>query len=94
MPRSQRSEQFDSSEVCIVHTVQRCVRRAFLAGLDQATGKDYSFRKEWIRRRMEALASVFGSYASCHPPSIDRDGKLRVGSYASCHPPSIDSKSD
>ena len=59
MPRSQRSEQFDSSEVCIVHTVQRCVRRAFLAGLDQATGKDYSFRKEWIRRRMEALASVF-----------------------------------
>ena len=36
MPRSQRSEQFDSGEVCIVHTVQRCVRRAFLAGLDQA----------------------------------------------------------
>jgi hypothetical protein len=24
------------------------------------TGKDFSFRKEWIRRRMEALASVFG----------------------------------
>ena len=48
MPRSQRSEQFDSGEVCIVHTIQRCVRRAFLAGVDQATGKDYSFRKEWI----------------------------------------------
>ncbi|MEM9366900.1 MAG: hypothetical protein AAGD07_12975 [Planctomycetota bacterium] len=27
--------------------------------MDRETGKDYSFRKEWIRRRMEALASVF-----------------------------------
>jgi REP element-mobilizing transposase RayT len=60
MPRPKRCEQFDSAEVCVVHAVQRCVRRAFLAGVDTASGKDYSFRKEWIRRRMEALASVFG----------------------------------
>ena len=60
MARAIRSEQFDPKAVNIVHTIQRCVRRAFLAGIDQATGKDYSFRKEWIRRRMEALASVFG----------------------------------
>ncbi|MEL6110986.1 MAG: hypothetical protein AAFU85_33685, partial [Planctomycetota bacterium] len=33
---------------------------AFLAGVDYVTGKDYGFRREWIRRRMEALASVFG----------------------------------
>jgi REP element-mobilizing transposase RayT len=59
MPRPKRHEQFDPNEVCVVHIVQRCVRRAFLAGVDRATGKDYSFRKEWIRRRMEALASVF-----------------------------------
>ena len=59
MPRPQRCEQFDTAEICIVHVVQRCVRRAFLAGVDQETGQDYSFRKEWIRRRMEALASVF-----------------------------------
>jgi hypothetical protein len=59
MPRPIRTEQFDASEVCIVHVVQRCVRRAFLAGVDAVTGKDYSFRREWIRRRMEALASVF-----------------------------------
>ena len=59
MPRPQRAEQFDSAEVCIVHVVQRCVRRDFLAGVDAATGKDYSFRREWIRRRMETLASVF-----------------------------------
>lgn len=59
MPRPQRAEQFDPAEVCVVHVVQRCVRRAFLAGVDHASGRDYSFRKEWIRRRMEALASVF-----------------------------------
>ncbi len=32
----------------------------FLAGLNHSTGKDYSFRREWIRRRIESLASVFG----------------------------------
>ena len=60
MPRPTRSEQFHSSEIGIVHSVQRCVRRAFLAGVDDKTGKDFSFRREWIRRRMESLASVFG----------------------------------
>jgi len=59
MPRPKREEQFAPNEVCIVHAVQRCVRRAFLAGVDPASGIDYSFRKEWIRRRLEALASVF-----------------------------------
>ncbi|MCC9603925.1 hypothetical protein LOC67_25515 [Stieleria sp. JC731] len=59
MPRPQRCEQFQTSEVCVVHVVQRCVRRAWLAGIDPISGLDYSFRKEWIRRRMEALASVF-----------------------------------
>jgi len=61
MPRPARAEQFDPAEVCIVHAIQRCVRRAFLAGVDHATGNDYSHRKEWIRRRMEALASVFAA---------------------------------
>ena len=60
MPRPKRAEQFETNEVCIVHVVQRCVRRAFLAGVDRFSGRDYSHRKEWIRRRMEALASVFG----------------------------------
>ncbi|MCG8653482.1 MAG: hypothetical protein MI861_26830 [Pirellulales bacterium] len=60
MGRALRSEQFSADEVSIVHAVQRCVRRAFLAGVDSTTGKDYGFRREWIRRRMEALASVFG----------------------------------
>jgi hypothetical protein len=60
MGRVLRAEQFDVNELSIVHAVQRCVRRAFLAGKDPLTGTDYGFRREWIRRRMEALASVFG----------------------------------
>ncbi|HMP80780.1 MAG TPA: hypothetical protein PKD54_15100 [Pirellulaceae bacterium] len=60
MGRPKRSEQFVPTEVGIVHVTQRCVRRAFLAGVDEKTGQDFSFRREWIRRRLEALASVFG----------------------------------
>ena len=59
MGRSLRAEQFSPDDISIVHCIQRCVRRAFLAGVDQQSGKDYGFRREWIRRRMEALASVF-----------------------------------
>ena len=60
MSRPTRDRQFDPAEVCVVHAVQRCVRRAFLAGVDPTSGKDFSSRKEWIRRRLESLASVFG----------------------------------
>jgi len=60
MGRSPRAQQFQALEIGIVHTVQRCVRRAYLAGVDCHTGRDYSFRQEWIQRRLEALASVFG----------------------------------
>ena len=59
MVRPKRSEQFRHDEIAIVHCVQRCVRRAFLAGDDDVSGIDYSYRREWIRRRFEALASVF-----------------------------------
>ncbi len=60
MPRTPRAEQFDPNQVCIVHLIQRCVRRSYLTGFDEASGKDYSHRREWIRSRMERLASVFG----------------------------------
>ena len=60
MGRALRVEQFAVDEISIVHAVQRCVRRAFLAGVDRETGKDFGYRREWIRRRLEALASVFG----------------------------------
>ncbi len=60
MPRPKRCEIFSPLEVSILHVVQRCVRRAYLSGFDDVTGKDFSYRKEWIRQRIEKLASVFG----------------------------------
>jgi len=59
MGRATRVEEFSASEIGVLHVVQRCVRRAWLAGIDDKTGQDYSHRREWIRRRLESLASVF-----------------------------------
>ena len=41
------------------HVVTRCVRRAFLCGVDDYTGRSYEHRKKWVRERLEALASGF-----------------------------------
>jgi REP element-mobilizing transposase RayT len=60
MPRPLRSEIYNPLEISILHVVQRCVRRAYLSGVDSVSGKDFSYRKEWIRQRIEKLASVFG----------------------------------
>ncbi|XZE33572.1 transposase [Pirellulaceae bacterium SH501] len=60
MPSTPRCEQFVPDEICLVHCTHRCVRRAWLTGIDELTGKDYTHRREWIRQRLESLASVFG----------------------------------
>ena len=60
MARPKRESVFRHDEVGIAHCIQRCVRRAFLAGKDAASGKNYEHRREWIRHRMELLASAFG----------------------------------
>jgi hypothetical protein len=61
MGRPRRSEPSNPDEVCIAHTVQRCTRRAFLAGVDRLTGRSFPYRREWIRWRLESLASTFGT---------------------------------
>ena len=60
MPRPLRSAIYRPQEIAILHCTQRCVRRAYLSGVDAVTGADYSYRKEWIQERIEKLASVFG----------------------------------
>ncbi|TWU60360.1 hypothetical protein Poly51_06350 [Rubripirellula tenax] len=59
MPRLARGEVIDPAEIQVVHCIQRCVRRAFLCGDDPVTGQSFEHRREWIRQRMEYLASVF-----------------------------------
>ena len=41
------------------HIVSRCVRRSFLCGVDNASGKSYEHRRQWIVDRIRLLSSLF-----------------------------------
>jgi REP element-mobilizing transposase RayT len=41
------------------HVIARCVRRAWLWGVDEYAGRDYSHRKEWVIARLQYLSTVF-----------------------------------
>ena len=51
MPACARGQIVVEDQVGVYHCIARCVRRAFLCGVDPYTGKDYSHRKEWILDR-------------------------------------------
>ena len=41
------------------HVIARCVRRAWLWGVDEYAGRDYSHRKQWVLERLNQLCGVF-----------------------------------
>ena len=59
MPAKKRAQIIDQRQVGAYHCYSRCVRRAFLAGVDWQTGQDFTYRRDWVRERLEALASIF-----------------------------------
>lgn len=54
-----RENQISLQDTPYYHCVSRCVRRAFLCGIDHYTNQSYEHRRSWIEKRLLILASVF-----------------------------------
>ncbi len=54
-----RGQLVSNEEPGFYHCVSRCVRRAFLCGVDHMTGKSFEHRRQWIEDRILQLAESF-----------------------------------
>ena len=54
-----RSHIVADGEPGFFHVVSRCVRRAFLCGQDNVTGRSFEHRRHWIEARILELAECF-----------------------------------
>jgi REP element-mobilizing transposase RayT len=48
------------------HCVQRCVRRAFLCGIDHYSGRCFEHRKAWVEARIHLVAECFAISVHAH----------------------------
>jgi hypothetical protein len=54
-----RSTYVKDGKEGVYHCFTRCVRRAFLCGIDLVTQRDYSHRRTWLVDRLRYLAGIF-----------------------------------
>ena len=59
MAANARRKLLGRARKAVFHCTARCVRRAFLCGLDPTSGEDYSHRRDWIVNREQQLAQLF-----------------------------------
>ena len=60
MVASARRKLLGRARKAVFHCTARCVRRAFLCGLDPTSGEDYSHRRDWIVNRHDRLLHKSG----------------------------------
>ena len=54
-----RSSLISLSDTPYYHCISRCVRRAFLCGEDQYSGKSFAHRRQWMIDRIRQLSDIF-----------------------------------
>jgi REP element-mobilizing transposase RayT len=54
-----RKELISLADTPYYHITSRCVRRAFLCGVDHYSGQSYEHRRQWVVDRIRLLASLF-----------------------------------
>lgn len=58
MPKP-RCNQVSLEATSYYHCVSRCVRRAFLCGIDDFTGKNYEYRRQLLENKILELGNIF-----------------------------------
>ncbi len=54
-----RETQISVADTPYYHCMARCVRRAYLCGEDKFSGKDFSYRRGWIKDKLMILSGIF-----------------------------------
>ena len=54
-----RKELISLADTPYYHITSRCVRRAFLCGVDHYSGQSYEHRRQWVVDRIRLLVSLF-----------------------------------
>ena len=60
MVRLARRETIDPHQIVVAHICNRTVRKCFLMGQDESSGKNFDHRKVWIEEYLKQFSAQFG----------------------------------